>query len=340
VTCQFISVVMPVYNTLPYLDKSIASILNQTFQNFELIIRNDGSTDGSQDLLADWARRDYRIKLFDSGQNLGPVGSSNWVVSKASFPLVARMDADDEAHPDRLLRQFEVFQERPEVGLVGTLFDSIDTKGNTILPSDRSLIVRKSFFAPFAHGSIMLRREMFDRVGGYRDPCIYWEDLDLYLRCARAGRVMILADTLYRFRYAPTSTRVTANQDDLERAVDLMLRCVAEATAGRNYDALLSADKTDRMAKKLNPVTFVFVGYQRLWLGQSTKIFKSICRRATLGLDVATAKALLWAVWADFSPGTLRACIKALKRLRDCLVRDKIIKGKLYDWPAGGLSER
>jgi hypothetical protein len=123
------------------------------------------------------------------------------------------MDADDEAHPDRLLRQFEVFQQHPEVGLVETLFDSIDTNGNTILPSDRSLLIRKSSFARFAHGSIMLRREMFDRVGGYRDRCISWEDLDLYLRCARVGRVGILADTLYRFRYAPTST-ITANQDD------------------------------------------------------------------------------------------------------------------------------
>jgi glycosyltransferase involved in cell wall biosynthesis len=325
---------MPVYNALPYLNQSIASILNQTFRNFELIIRNDGSSDGSQDLLADWARRDRRIKLFDSGQNLGPVGSSNWVVSKASFPLIARMDADDEAHPDRLRRQFEVFQEHPEVGLVGTLFDSIDTKGNIILPSDRSLLVGKSLFAPFAHGSIMLRREMFERVGGYRDPCIYWEDLDLYLRCARAGRVVILADALYRFRYAPTSTRITANQDDLERALDLALRCVAEATAGRDYDALLPPGKTDRATKKLHPVTFVSIGYQRLWLGQPTKIFKSICRRARLSLDVTTAKALLWAAWADSSPGTLRACIKALKRLRDFSARDKIITGGLYDWPA------
>jgi hypothetical protein len=122
--------------------------------------------------------------------------------------------------------------------------------------------------------------------------------------------------------------------------VDLMLRCVAEATAGRNYDALLSAGKTDRAEKKLDPVTFMFIGYQRLRLGQSTKTFRSICRRATLGLDVATATALLWAA---FSPGTLRACMKALKRLRDFLARDKILKDGLYDWPAGknaGLSER
>jgi hypothetical protein len=244
------------------------------------------------------------------------------------------MDADDEAHPDRLLRQFEVLQEHPGVGLVGTLFDSIDMKGDTILPSDRSLLLRKSSFAPFAHGSIMFRREMFGRVGGYRDPCVFWEDLDFCLRCAREGRVTILADVLYRFRYADTSTRILAKQDDLERAVDLMLRCANEAMAGRNYDALLSLDQISRAAKKLDPLTFVFIGYQRLWLGQSTRIFKSTCRRARLALDTPTATALLWAAWADLSPGTLRACMKAFKRLRDFSAREQIVTGRLYDWPA------
>jgi glycosyltransferase involved in cell wall biosynthesis len=324
---------MPVYNALPYLDRSIASILNQTFDGFELVIRNDGSNDGSQDLLADWARRDSRIKLFNGNQRLGPVGSSNWVVSKASFPLIARMDADDEAHRDRLLRQFEVMQEHPDVALVGTLFDSIDKKGDTIFPSDRSLLLRKSSFAPFAHGSIMFRRDVFDRVGGYRDPCIFWEDLDFCLRCAREGRVTVLADVLYRFRYTDTSTRILADQDDFERAVDLMLRCAGEAMAGRNYDALL-LDEAGRTGKKRDPLTFVFIGYQRLWVGQSTRIFKSTCRRAALSLSPSTLRALLWAAWADLNPGTLRTCMKAFKRLRDFAAREKIVTGGLYDWRA------
>src|SRR5882672_4552339 len=97
-----ISVVMPVHNGLPFLDESIKSILAQTLSDFEFVILDDASTDGSAELVREWEKRDARIQLHTSRERLGLAGSSNAVVSKTHTPIVARMDADDIAHPDRL----------------------------------------------------------------------------------------------------------------------------------------------------------------------------------------------------------------------------------------------
>src|SRR5438270_9221234 len=120
-----ISVVMPVHNGLPFLSASIESILCQSFADFELIILDDGSTDGSAEVLYQWARKDARIQLLATGQKSGLSQSSNLLASRARAPLVARMDADDIAHPDRLRRQWELIEGNSAVVLVGTLSDGI-----------------------------------------------------------------------------------------------------------------------------------------------------------------------------------------------------------------------
>src|SRR5688500_20124002 len=90
-----LSVVMPVYNALPFLDDSVNSILTQTFTDFEFVIFDDASTDGSVERLRQWAVRDNRIKLHESTTQLGLSGSSNAVVTHARAAIVARMDAED-----------------------------------------------------------------------------------------------------------------------------------------------------------------------------------------------------------------------------------------------------
>ena len=100
-----VSVVMPVRDAGPYLEASLRSILDQSFTDFELVIRDDGSVDGSTEILRDWAARDPRIRLHIGERPLGPAESSNWVVRHSTAPFVARMDADDISHPDRLRRR-------------------------------------------------------------------------------------------------------------------------------------------------------------------------------------------------------------------------------------------
>lgn len=144
-----ISVVMPVYNALPFLDESIGSILNQTLTNFEFVIFDDASTDGSVELLRQWSERDKRIHLHESRERLGVSGISNAVVSKARAAIVARMDADDIAHHDRLRRQWEILEGRADVAVIGSLCNGIDASGREVRPRDRWRLVRRSVYLPF-----------------------------------------------------------------------------------------------------------------------------------------------------------------------------------------------
>src|SRR6266576_1910054 len=148
-TNPLISVVMPVHNALPFLDQSIRSILEQTLTDFEFVILDDASVDGSVELLREWSLRDKRIHLYESKKRLGLSGSSNAVVAKARASIVARMDADDIAHPDRLRRQWNIIEGRPDVVVIGALCQGIDAGGRQVRPRDRWRLVRRSSHIPF-----------------------------------------------------------------------------------------------------------------------------------------------------------------------------------------------
>lgn len=238
---------MPVWNGARYLDVSIGSIVAQTFRHFELVIADDGSTDGTWEILERWAARDARIRLVRSSRRLGPAGSSNLVARGARAPLVARMDADDWSHPDRLARQIDVLARRPDAVLVGTLFHGMDARGKITRPLDRWRLRRSGASPPFAHGSMMYRRTAFDAVGGYREACVYWEDLDLYRRLGTLGRLLVIPEGLYVLRYHSGSARFVDPPADVIRALSLMARCSEAYRATGDYEALLKAASAPRL---------------------------------------------------------------------------------------------
>ncbi|QAY75126.1 glycosyltransferase family 2 protein [Sphingosinicella sp. BN140058] len=320
-----LSVVMPVRNAGPFLDASIRSILDQTLSDFEFVIRDDGSTDGSTERLRNWAARDPRIRLFIGEHSLGPAASSNWVVSKSSGRLVARMDADDIAHPDRLMRQAEALEAAPSACLVGSLWEGIDEKGRHLRPRDRWRLSRSSPFSPFPHGSIMFRRDAFERAGGYRCEADFWEDADLYFRMAEIGRLLVLPDALYFHRSSALSTRLTSEQEKVETSVDRMYRRVGGITA-------------DPGDGKVLPRVFVSLGSTRLWSGRSPAVLGRLLRRGRLGWNAETAAVLFWAAWGAVSPSTLRACLRTVVRLRDRAVRARYADGCPCEWRIGACS--
>jgi GT2 family glycosyltransferase len=323
-----LSVALPVHDGLPYVEESISSILGQSFTDFELIVGDDGSTDGTGAVLERLARSDKRIRLLRREQKSGLAGGANWVIAEARAPLIAIAHADDVSHPDRLRRQVEVFGAHPDLDLLGTLWVGIDEAGRQVRPGDYWRLLRRSPFAPFSHSSAMFRRAAFDRAGGYRPEAEYWEDLDLYFRIADQGRAAVIPEVLSTVRHARVSTRLRSDQDPVEDAVDLMYRSTALYRDGGDYGALL----TGGAGGKLHPMTFVSCGSTLLWSGKSPAVLKRMWRRAELGPNLASAHALAWVLWGSASPRSLRLFLRTIMQVRNVLARLALGDRKLLDW--------
>jgi glycosyltransferase involved in cell wall biosynthesis len=201
-----ISVCMPVYNTEPYIAEAVESILAQTYRNFEFIIIDDGSTDRSLAILESYAAQDTRIRL-SSRPNSGYLIRLNEMLDVAQGDLIARMDADDVAMPERFARQIDFLDAHPEVVAVGSRILTIDSDGDPIVEFcttqdhegiDRAhLEVRGGFIN---HPAAMIRADAIRAVGGYRPAYYPGEDVDLWLRLAEIGRLANLPEMLLKYR--------------------------------------------------------------------------------------------------------------------------------------------
>jgi len=327
-----LSVVMPVNNGLPYVEEAISSILGQSFADFEFVIGDDGSTDGTGAALAEWARRDSRIRLLRRERKSGLAGGANWVVAAARAPLVAIAHADDLSHPDRLRRQVELFGEEPDVDLVGTLWNGVDEVGRQVRPADYWRLARRSPFAPFSHSSAMFRRAAFERAGGYRAEAEYWEDLDLYYRLAAAGAVAVIPEALATVRHARVSTRLRNEPGPVEDAVDLMYRATALYRGGGDHSSLLAGTRTRGPGEKLHPMTFISCGSTLLWSGRSPRVLKRMWRRAGFGWNLASAQTLVWVIWGTLSPRSLRLFLRILLHARNFVARPMLGNRRFFLW--------
>jgi len=191
-----ISVLLPVYNAAATLVRAVEGIRAQTAHDWELLAVDDGSTDASAEWVMVAARDDPRIRLIRRAHG-GIVAALNAGLAAARGALVARMDADDEVHPDRLAAQAEFLAALPDVGVAGCLVayggDSAANAGyalhvdwlNSIMTPEQHALNR-FIESPFAHPSVMFRRELVARHGGYRAGD-FPEDYELWLRWADAG---------------------------------------------------------------------------------------------------------------------------------------------------------
>lgn len=199
-----VSVLMPVRNGERWLEAAIASVLVQTFSDFELLVIDDGSTDRTPDIVAAGAKSDARLRPIRQDA-LGLVAALNRGIAEASGELIARLDADDLASPERLQTQVAAMDESPRLDLVGSWAETIDENGAAIgrltPPFEpwtlRDILLRTN---PFIHSSIMMRTEAVRAVGGYRAAFEAAEDYDLWLRLSEKGDIAILPQVLVRYR--------------------------------------------------------------------------------------------------------------------------------------------
>ncbi len=193
-----VSVLLPVYNARRFVDACLSSLLRQTFTRFELVAVDDGSDDGSGDVLERWAESDPRIRVIRRPHR-GLVAALNAGLERCRAPLIARMDADDVVHPRRLELQLGWLEAHPETDIVSCRVRHIPVHrvaaGFRIyehwlnsLMSHEDMMRERFVESPVAHPSVMARRHVLEAVGAWRDAG--WpEDYDLWLRLAERGAI-------------------------------------------------------------------------------------------------------------------------------------------------------
>ena len=199
---------MPVYNVAPFVADSIESILNQSFKDFEFIIIDDGSTDGTADVIQSYG--DHRIVSVQR-RHLGTVYQLNFGLAVSRGDYIARQDGDDWSHPKRFEKQFDFLESRPDYAVVSSAMGLVDEKGRPLKvlrypaePNYDDLMKR----CCISHAASMWRKDIHDFVGGYDEQfnknCC--EDYDLWLRVVEQYRIYVLNEVLYTKRERPESS--------------------------------------------------------------------------------------------------------------------------------------
>jgi len=196
ITKPAVSVIMPCYNVAKTIDEAVQSLLQQTLQEIEILAINDGSTDTTIECLQGWSKKDQRLQILQRPHK-GIIPALNAGLAHCRAPLVARMDGDDIAHPDRLEKQVSFLASNPDIAVVSCLVEGYPPqdigKGfkiylnwlNGLITPDA--ISREIYIeSPLAHPSVVIQKSWIDRVGMYQDHG--WpEDYDLWLRLHLAG---------------------------------------------------------------------------------------------------------------------------------------------------------
>lgn len=224
-TIPTVSIVMPTHNRATYIGGAIESILAQTYKDWELVIVDDGSTDGTQSIVEPYIARDTRIKCVRQEQNKGIAFSRNNGVARSRGRYIAMLDSDDLwASPDKLATQVAALDADPRIGIIGTWLKIIDEGGRPTgaqlsYPTDDAGIRRSMLYRDaLAQSSVLFRKDAFEKAGGYDGRLVVTDDHDLWLKIGLSYRFATLPryDLLYR-RHPGNITRtrrITAAIED------------------------------------------------------------------------------------------------------------------------------
>lgn len=223
-----VSVLMTVLDSLPFVGEAIASILDQTFEEFELIIVDDGSHDGTWDEVVAWLARDARVVARRNPETKGTSRALNQALALARGEFITRQDGDDRSVPERLALQVGFLRVHPEVGALATAVVMMDGKGNSLgvwKSPERNdeiqqlLLDRMCLCGP----TLMIRRQALQRAGfRFDEELSYSEDYDLCLRLAEVTELASLGEPLYMYRqHAGSVSRGKRPLQMLRKAIGL-----------------------------------------------------------------------------------------------------------------------
>lgn len=242
-----VSVVMAVYNGEKYVREAIESILTQTFQDFEFIIIDDGSTDGTAAILAHYQRMDPRIRVARNRENEGQPASLNKGCHLAKGKYIARIDADDVALIDRFKKQVAFLDTHPRVAVLGGAMEYIDENGAStgivVRNPTRDILIKRILLSGTScifHSTAMFRKDAFLAAHGYRRAFRDAEDYDLWLRMADHNALANLADCLVRYRIHPQQVSISRLEHQVFSA--LAAKAAADLRRRSHSDGMDEAD--------------------------------------------------------------------------------------------------
>lgn len=238
-----VSVVMPAFNAADFVQAAVESILHQHFDDFELIIVEDGSSDRTWDILQACAQQDQRVRLLRNADNQGVLASRNRGLAAAQGEYLAVQDADDLSLPGRLAVQVTYLDQQPAVSAVGSPAQRIDAAGCVLstweVPQGHAQIrAHLLFTSPIAHTTMLARLALVRQVGGYQYEYGV-EDYDLWWRLSKVGRLETIPQVLAQYRISDSPHRITSGQAprQLQGSQEISLHIAQEITPPGTVDA-------------------------------------------------------------------------------------------------------
>jgi glycosyltransferase involved in cell wall biosynthesis len=232
-----VSVLLPVRNGMPWLPAAVESVLRQTFDECELIVLEDGSTDDTPAWLE--AVRDSRVRVISTG-GIGIARALNVGLEAARGTYIARQDADDESLPTRFERQVAILDGCADLDVIATVADYIDEAGHAVddewvktIRHQQDVALTPEAIAALmpltccvTHGSIMTRADVVRNAGGYRAEFVPADDYDLWLRLLPRHRFAKIAEPLYRYRIHQAQLGATSRPIQIRNSVLAKLQYV------------------------------------------------------------------------------------------------------------------
>lgn len=301
-----LSVICTVKNGFPYIEETIQSVLDSSFQDFEFIIVDDGSTDGTAAYLE--SLKAPQIKVYCQ-ENTGVARAKNLAISYSKGKYIAIIDADDLCSVDRFKHQLNFLEEHPDYSLVGGFVDIIDKDGQYLYTerkpiSDEAIRKHQEDRNPWTHSSVMFRRDAFDAVGGYYEPVKqYVVDYMLLYQLSLQGKVHQLDEVVVSYRIVPTALSAKANPKEFD---EICMRAVRRGSMSaedlKRMDAIKNQEKATPDFKK--SMYHLYIGRSYLFHNFQRKEAKNhlkVCLELNPSLKIARAYLLM----STYFPGFL-----------------------------------
>ena len=274
-----ISMIMPVYNSERYVSIAIESILTQTFQDFEFIIVNDGSTDSSLEVIQRFQVKDSRIRILDLPHQ-GITKSLNSAIRIAQGKYIARMDADDISMPERLEKQYHYMEAHPEIAVCGSGALIIDEDGD-VIRKDRVVCTHENIEkrhlsgkCSLKHSSVIIRASILRKVNGYNEELPYAQDFDLWFRIGEIGKLVNLPNALIKFRRNPNSVSYLKKREQWES----VCKAIDNASVRRGVTIQRPAFKENSHREFFKPRLYLESTFYYLTTGSFSKALKQFIK--------------------------------------------------------------